>query len=95
MTTAIRTGDSLTSKMRTIDLLCVCGKRLQVSIRELPESGGVAMADLKVVASASNWKICEDYIQRLTKSVDAYCSNCWRPAGVWIMDPLPCLRHAP
>ena len=90
MTTATKTGASPTSKMRTIELVCPCGRQLSVSAQT--EKAGLThifMGSIRAVASASRWKICEDYLQVLGPTLDAYCPDCHKP------EPLPCPSHAP
>jgi hypothetical protein len=67
----------------TIDLKCVCGKVLSILC------GPRNLQDVRAVAAASNWKVCEDYPQSFSPKLDGYCPQCHAP------EPMPCPSHAP
>lgn len=53
------------------ELVCPCGRRLEVSVRKR----GWLMS-LIAVALASRWKVCEHYEAKWGKTIDAYCPDC-------------------
>lgn len=74
MTTAIKTAGCPTKSRKTMktELVCVCGKRLAVSVAR----NGWFLS-LMAVALASKWKLCETGgSERLGDTYPAFCANC-------------------
>lgn len=71
-TTPTKTGECPTSgKTRTTDLLCVCGKKLTVTV---PKAGW--LVSLIATALANRWKVEQSYEVQWSNPIDAYCPNC-------------------
>ena len=74
MMIATKTAGCQKTKTTKTDLVCVCGKRLSVSIK----SEGWFDA-LTAVASANQWKVEDHFDFRLSEETPAYCPYCHKP----------------
>lgn len=73
-TTKIPTSQTKSPRMRKerrTELVCVCGKRLDVWV---PNEGW--LPSLIAVALANRWKIEQHWEVEWRNEIDAYCPNC-------------------
>lgn len=72
MTTPTQTAETRRTRTTTTELVCLCGKKLKVTI---PRKHW--LVSLIATALASRWKIEQNYDVKLADTIDAYCPNCW------------------
>lgn len=75
MTTPMRTEGSPTNKRtRTTELVCPCGKRLEISV----DKNGWLLS-LLAITLAHRWKLKDATMSEWSEEIDATCPTCRAP----------------